>query len=206
MFLLYWLLRLLPFPSYWLLRSFPTGVYTRVQTPKSHVPIVLTSPVVPDINLLNSWSVLCLVPIVLTSLVVPDVSTINGMRFPTYRSHRTDFSGRSRLNLVNSWSVLCVVPIVLTSLVVPDPCLWNPYCDWVLEPVCGSHRTDFSGRSRPLPLESLRGKAARFVWWCAILPAHLCRLSPSYLLPVRRVFVPGHQVIPPELRYKTSIA
>ena len=26
-----------------------------------------------------------------------------------------------------------------------------------------SHRTDFSGRSRPLPLESLRGKAARFV-------------------------------------------
>ena len=38
-----------------------------------------------------------------------------------------------------------------------------------------------------------------------MFPAHLCRLSPSYLLPVRRVFVPGHQIIPPELRYKTII-
>jgi len=36
-------------------------------------------------------------------------------------------------------------------------------------------------------------------------PAHLCGLSPSRLLPVRRVFLSGHQTIPPELRYSCSI-
>ena len=61
-------------------------------------------------------------------------------------------------------------------------------------PRAGSHRTDFSSRIH-LPLG-----------WCAIIPAHLCGLSPHRLLPVKRVFVPGRQVIPPELRYKNSIA
>ena len=91
------------------------------------VPIVLTSPVVPDIKKLLNDNGLIPVPIVLTSPVVPDEIAKNVGHELKYSSHRTDFSGRSRLISLHRGGGACL----------------------------SSHRTDFSGRSRPLPLESL---------------------------------------------------
>ena len=62
------------------------------------------------------------VPIVLTSPVVPDYHFPNREIFKILgSSHRTDFSGRSRrLGSGTSLRGSILVPIVLTSPVVPD--------------------------------------------------------------------------------------
>ena len=60
------------------------------------------------------------VPIVLTSLVVPDIGKVLYPIWIGNRSHRTDFSGRSRLSPYVMLGRYPMVPIVLTSPVVPD--------------------------------------------------------------------------------------
>ena len=101
------------FPSYWLLWSFPTDWLFKGK----------------------AWQFYCSHRTDFSGRSRPYMVAVAEMS--NISSHRTDFSGRSRhnQNFVHHHSI-SLVPIVLTSLVVPDPCLWNPYCDWVLEPIC----------------------------------------------------------------------